>query len=87
MEVVQPPINGWSERRSLGNIQDPSDERPSPRADHDDQPEQFEAGYQKGTIPMNPLRKMLVGGALAVATITGGAVGASFLGAANAATT
>jgi hypothetical protein len=36
---------------------------------------------------MNPLRKMLVGGALAVATITGGAVGASFLGAANAATT
>ena len=36
---------------------------------------------------MNPLRKMLVGGALAVATVTGGAVGASFLGAANAATT
>ena len=36
---------------------------------------------------MNPLRKVLVGGALAVATVTGGAVGASFLGSANAATT
>jgi len=36
---------------------------------------------------MNPLRKVLLGGAFAVATVTGGAVGASFLGTANAATT
>ena len=36
---------------------------------------------------MIPLRKVLVGGAFAVATITGGAIGASFLGTANAATT
>ena len=36
---------------------------------------------------MNPLRKVLLGGAFAVATITGGAIGASFLGTANAATT
>jgi hypothetical protein len=50
-------------------------------------PEQFEARYQKGTTPMKPLRKMLVGGALVAATVTGGAIGATFLGAANAATT
>jgi hypothetical protein len=36
---------------------------------------------------MIPLRKVLLGGAFAVATITGGAIGASFLGTANAATT
>jgi hypothetical protein len=36
---------------------------------------------------MNPLRKVLLGGAFAVATVTGGAIGASFLGTANAATT
>jgi hypothetical protein len=35
---------------------------------------------------MNPLRKVLVGGALATAAVTGGAIGASFLGTANAAT-
>ena len=36
---------------------------------------------------MIPLRKVLLGGAFAVATVTGGAIGASFLGTANAATT
>ena len=36
---------------------------------------------------MNPFRKMLIGGAMVAATVTGGALGASFLGSANAATT
>ncbi|MBV9951716.1 MAG: hypothetical protein JO291_07175 [Acidimicrobiia bacterium] len=35
---------------------------------------------------MNPVRKMIVGGALAVAAVTGGAIGASFVGSAGAAT-
>ncbi|HEY2813356.1 MAG TPA: hypothetical protein VGJ03_07830 [Acidimicrobiales bacterium] len=35
---------------------------------------------------MNPLRKVLVGGAMAGAALVGGAVGASFLGTANAQT-
>ena len=35
---------------------------------------------------MNPIRKVAVAGAVAVASITGGAVGASFLGTAHAAT-
>src|SRR5579871_5048554 len=35
---------------------------------------------------MNPIRKVAVGGAVVLASIAGGAVGASFLGTANAAT-
>jgi hypothetical protein len=35
---------------------------------------------------MNPLRKLLIGGALATGALTGGAIGASFLGTAGAAT-
>src|SRR5690348_16936166 len=35
---------------------------------------------------MNPIRKLAIGGALAAVTITGGAVGASLFGTANAAT-
>jgi hypothetical protein len=50
-------------------------------------PERFEARQRKEALSMNPLRKVLAGGALAAATITGGAIGASFLGTANAATT
>jgi hypothetical protein len=42
---------------------------------------------QKGQQQMNPLRKVAVAGALAVASITGGAIGAGFFGTANAATT
>lgn len=36
---------------------------------------------------MNPLRKLLAGGAIAAVAVTGGAIGASFLGTAGAATT
>src|SRR3954451_23285656 len=36
---------------------------------------------------MNPVRKLIIGGALAAATITGGAVGATLIGTAHAATT
>lgn len=36
---------------------------------------------------MNPIRKIAVGGTLAAAAMTGGAIGASLLGTANAATT
>jgi hypothetical protein len=50
-------------------------------------PEPFEARQRKDAPSMNPLRKVLVGGGLAVATLAGGAIGASFLGTANAATT
>ncbi len=35
---------------------------------------------------MNPIRKIAIGGALAVATLTGGAVGANLIGTAGAAT-
>lgn len=36
---------------------------------------------------MNPVRKIIIGGALAAATVTGGAIGATVIGTANAATT
>src|SRR5947208_3976013 len=82
--VVSRPADGRV--RKLREVQELAEGAPSRRGDGGLSPN-GSGRRSEGDPPMNPLRKAAIGGAIAVAAVTGGAIGASLLGTANAADT